>query len=56
MNKNDTKKTTGQIVRIKTMAEGSCRIEIDIPREYIPDDIIKWQFANVAVVVIENAE
>lgn len=40
---------TGTINRVKTMADQTVRIEIDIPLELCPTDIITWQYEEVTV-------
>lgn len=40
----------GVINRIKTLADGTIRIEVDIPREICPDDVMTWFYEEVVVL------
>ena len=40
----------GVINRIRTLADGTVRLEVDIPRECCPDDILIWLYEAVIML------
>ncbi len=40
----------GVINRLKTLADGTIRLEVDIPRECCPDDILNWLYESVIML------
>lgn len=47
---------TGVINRLKTLADGTIRIEVDIPREVCPKDVLTWLYEDVVVLKKEDVE
>lgn len=44
----------GVINRLKTLADGTIRVEVDIPREVCPDDVLTWLYEEVVVLKKED--
>lgn len=46
----------GVINRLKTLADGTIRIEVDIPRELCPKDVLEWVYEDVIVLKKEDVD
>lgn len=46
----------GVINRLKTLADGTIRVEVDIPREVCPDDVLTWLYEEVVVLKKEDVD
>ena len=46
----------GVLNRIKTLADGTIRVEVDIPREVCPDDVLTWLYEAVVVLKKEDVD
>lgn len=40
----------GILVKIATLSDGSVRFSVDVPKEIVPDDVMKWAYQEVEII------